>query len=189
MSVFLCLFDRLLQCKGVVAHTCNLGLGNRRKRVTASLSSACFTWWVSGQPGLQSEFLSCFKTEQTELSGRTIRAACFPFRGEYLVLTTAALSTNSQKDCGQGTGFVLLYLLDPAILFTWEAGRLVGGVQGHRPFISRPGRSRESFRMLCLAFFAPDVPASGLRRGVVQLVRQLSSSPRPLVRKKMLALE
>lgn len=120
-----------------------LGLGNRRKRLTASLSSACFTWWVSGQPGRQSEFPSCFKTEQTELSDRIIRAACFPFGegGEYLILITTALSTISQKDCDQVTGFVLQYLSDPATFFPGEAGRLVGGVQGHRPFISRPGRS------------------------------------------------
>lgn len=44
------------------------------------------------------------------------------------------------------------------------------------------------FRMLSLAFFAPDVPASGLRRVVVQLVKQLTSSPCPLARNKMLAL-
>lgn len=56
-----------------------LGFGNRRKKIIASLSSACFSWWVLGQPGLQSEFLSCFKMEQTELSSRIIRAASFPF--------------------------------------------------------------------------------------------------------------
>lgn len=59
---------------------------------------------------------------------------------------------------------------------------------GHRLFISRTGRSRSPFRMLGLAFFAPDVPANGLRRDIVQLVKQLTSSPRPLARNKMLAL-
>lgn len=57
------------------------GLGNRGRRITASLRSACSTQWVSGQPGLQSETLSCFKTEQTEFPSGIIRAACSPFGG------------------------------------------------------------------------------------------------------------
>lgn len=31
VSIFLCVFDRLLQCKGVVAHTCNPGTWEQKE--------------------------------------------------------------------------------------------------------------------------------------------------------------
>lgn len=44
-----------------------LGLGKEEDYCKSEFS--LLHMWVSGQPGLQSEFLSYFKTEQTELSG------------------------------------------------------------------------------------------------------------------------